>query len=505
MMLKIRTLLLIVPIIIALSVADSNNHLALIVGSTLSVLIYLYLLIDLLERGEGFRFYFAAALFCAFWTTLGVLQSASSMSTLGLSSFPDLFSINSLWFSIDVRDYALASAYLYSFVLACYFFSRLKLVVKAENCFRAGILPCLTSVSLNVWSFWTLALSITLWIISFLGIFSVRGIAVDFEFGPGGTAWWFPFLFLLISLLPFPVTRLIASIKNPFSPHSLIAVFGLLTSIYLAAVNGRRAILFTMATLLYSWFLFESPTHFFRRIGSKKLVILIIIAFVFLPFALKLIDFTQFIRSEAGFSSDPLSYINQFLEFIQSDVVDEASEISEENLAFRPLILWPLAASIKMSLLGINNGYIGFQDIVNSFLNALPRPLYPFKANLILQEGLLYTYFPFSDVDTADSPHLYAFTSFGLFGLIVYPLFLLVIYLLFLAILQSSFPRAYPLPVIILTISTLLSFAVPSYAESSTSGIIRKLLLPAIFLLAWKSVRFISSSGDISRSAPSRS
>jgi len=139
-----------------------------------------------------------------------------------------------------------------------------------------------------------------------------------------------------------------------------------------------------------------------------------------------------------------------------------------------------------MSLLGLNNGYLYFQDIINSTLNSLPRFVFQNKSQLLLQEALLYSYFPFSDVDTADSPALYSFASFWLFGSLLYPLFILTLYLAFLrfAIFVSHLTSWY-VPSIF-SLSPLVIFATNSYPELGTTGLIRGFfLVPAVFIGGW--------------------
>jgi len=117
-------------------------------------------------------------------------------------------------------------------------------------------------------------------------------------------------------------------------------------------------------------------------------------------------------------------------------------------------------------------------------LNALPSFIYGNKGNLLLQEALLYEYFPFVTrytIDTADSPYLYSFTSFWLFGVLVYPFLIALIYAVFIRILLFSSRSGHWLLPAIFCVSTLASFAIYSYGEQATTGLIRAFLTPAIF------------------------
>ena len=168
----------------------------------------------------------------------------------------------------------------------------------------------------------------------------------------------------------------------------------------------------------------------------------------------------------------------------------EVSAKSAENLIVRPLVLWPLAASISMAIKGLNSDYLYLQDIVNSLLNSLPRFIYPFKGELLLQENLLYTYFPFSSVDTADSPYLFSFASFGLLGIIVYPLLIGLLYWTFLNIATNSIRMLTGISAFFssaLAFVVVSDFAIKSYGELATSGLIRQFLVPAsvIFVIGF--------------------
>jgi hypothetical protein len=117
-------------------------------------------------------------------------------------------------------------------------------------------------------------------------------------------------------------------------------------------------------------------------------------------------------------------------------------------------------------------------------LNALPSPIYGGKGNLLLQEALLYRYFPIAtidSIDTADSPYLFSFASFWLFGVLIYPVFIAFMYVVFIKIQLFASRIGYWLLPAIFCVSTLSSFAIVSYGEQSTTSLIRVFLVPVIF------------------------
>lgn len=487
-------ILLLLPIILSLAAAESNSHLFLTATSITSLITYLYVLYEILELGQAYRFFMIASISCAVWVTLGFLQSAYYMMSLGITSFTDLFPSWSLWVPIDVRDYALAFAYLYSFVFASALISRTPLLQNLESTYFTRIICRLSRVSLSTWSLILAIVSAILFAISFLNLFAIRGLASQFasDAGVGRLPWWFPVVLFIRLLLPLLVARVLVSARSIFSLPVGIGLLGLLSGLYFAALSGRSAIIALIVSTIYCWWIFERPSDGLRRIGAFRLTVLLILSPILIPFFVTLINFTFYLRYQALGTVDPFVLISAFFEFLNADqVVEDIGASMTANLVSRPLVLWPLAASIKMSILGLNEGYIFFQDIWNSLLFSIPRPLYPDKENLSLMEGLLYTYFPFSNVDTADSPYLFSFASFGLYGLFVYPIFMATVYALFLGLVSYASNRTNPVLYGIITLPTLAGFAILSYGEMTTAEFIRNFAVPSIFVILLKLISLV--------------
>jgi hypothetical protein len=211
---------------------------------------------------------------------------------------------------------------------------------------------------------------------------------------------------------------------------------------------------------------------------------------IVLMFALYLIglvtSFLQYIRVSTT-EVNPIILFDLFLNYLNYQSVLSDSSISD-NLSSRPLLLWPLAAAISMSDNRPNIDYMYFQDIWNSFLTTIPGPLFPEKSSIIVNENLLYRYFPFADynIDVADTPFLYAFASFGVLGIFIYPLIISLGYYLSISIvvhissLLPAFLRSFCL---FFAISIFITFSTVSCSEIQLTTIFRYLEIPVVFTL----------------------
>jgi hypothetical protein len=480
-----RTAWLLCSLFLVLVAAALDDYESLVVISALCFFIHICLIYDLLVRKQSFRFFLISSLACGAWVTLGVVQSGLSSAELDKVAFSSFF--NLFKFTISASDYALSMAYLYLFILCSNELSRLSWVLNLEIKFKESIITPLRNHKSNSYLYILAILSLFLISLSFSNLFSIRGLSSDVQDDPARLPWWYGPTLFLISLLPLLVVKVLANSKSIYSPKFVIGLLGFLVGIYFASINDRRALLtFTLSTI-FSWIVICDPPLELNKKSLSRLFIFASLAILILPHVQTLFTFINYIRYDQGLYTNPILFVSSYLDFISSpNLVQVIEGQTTLNLSTRPLVLWPLAASIKMSLLGLNNGYLYFQDIINSTLNSLPRFVFQNKSQLLLQEALLYSYFPFSDVDTADSPALYSFASFWLFGSLLYPLFILTLYLAFLrfAIFVSHLTSWY-VPSIF-SLSPLVIFATNSYPELGTTGLIRGFfLVPAVFIGGW--------------------
>lgn len=486
-----RFILLIFNVLTVLIAIPFNSYHVLALSCVLSLAITSYIIFSLFEQAQAYRFYLLAALSCGFWVTLAFLQSAYRLAKFGIRNFASVFT--GPFFSsvdIEVSDYALALAYLYIFIIAAAIISEYHAFRSIELRFYQFFTTSIARIDSTLIRMSTTMLSAFLIATSFLNIFGVRGLANNNQVAGDPSLlqvlpWWFPVYALLFSVLPFLIAQCLLRHRTLLSVNSVVILLAISSGIYFNLLFGRRAVLIFLVTMIYSVLLFRKPSDLLRRLGAVRLMFLALLAPVVLSLLELVFSFLNIIRNLQGTAINPVILLTEFNDFLASRrLLEAAAERQELNLLARPLVLWPLAAAIKMSNLGMNNGYLYFKDLLHSFLWALPGPLFPYKQYFPRQEALLYSYFPFSSVDTADSPHLYSYASFGLFGILIYPIFIASIYILLLSLVNALSRLGSAFPFAIITLPQLISFAGWSYGETSMTSLIRDLfVLPLSFVI----------------------
>ncbi|MCT0200791.1 hypothetical protein KQ313_14045 [Synechococcus sp. CS-1325] len=495
-------MILLLAIAIMLLAALINNYHFLVFSNVICFGISIFLIFRLIANGQATRFFLFSSLSCGAWITGGFLQSAWNLLGQSRLDFIGLFRASSI--VIDVSLYALASAYLFLFIFFTALLSRLSFVRHAERQFDRHVIVRLRSVSLKLWTTLLFLSSLSLFMIAFLGLFSIRGLGEEYLSDQGILPWWYVLIVFFIGLLPLLVSQVAAKLRSFFSFPCFTLFFGFIVGLYYNSLTGRFALLSFILLIPFCWVAIQSPL---LRFNSRQLTFLSIIAvtiLALLPFVNFFFAFINVIRSNRGLYTDPFVLIASFVDFVASpSTVTTAIERSAENLTARPLILWPLAATIGMTINGGHSGYLYFDELINSALNSLPRFIYPFKSTLLLQEQLLYHHFPFASVDTADSPYLYSFASFGIVGSFIYPLVICLIYSLFLNFIVFTSMLSFWLPTSIASSSALISLSIVSYGELPTTGLLRRFIVPGSVAFATLLFAFLkSSSSRLSRARP---
>lgn len=459
-----------------------NNYPFLLLTAVACFVISLYLIYGLISKGETTRFFLLSSLACGAWICAAFLQSAVYI-VRGEYVFSSLFTESSI--AIDVRDYALAFSYVFLFILGCSVLSRLSLVVRPEEDFDIYCVESLRSVSLRTWSTVLFVVSLFLAILAFSGLLSIRGLGEDYSSEEGILPWWYVVITLLLTTMPLLISQVFTDKNKVFSIPVFIGIFGFFVGIYYSSLAGRFASVAFIILILFCWVVIQRPR---LRLTSRVLFIGVVAIFavaLLLPYVNKFLAFLNIARNQQGLYTNPLLFLQEFIDFVSThDSVLDALDRSSENLASRPLVLWPLAVSIRMAAEGLNSDYLYFADLFNSALNAFPRLLIPWKGELLLQENLLYSRFPFANVDTADSPYLYAFASFGIFGIAIYPLAIATVYVLFLRFATLSSRHGIWLPTALASTSTLINLAIISYGELATTGLWRQFVVPGAIAMA---------------------
>lgn len=492
-----RSLLISFLIILSLIASVSDSYYFLLLASAASACIFLYLICRLLQRGQLSRFLLLSSLSCGAWLSVGFVQSYLNFrdSEISVESFSRLFSSTSILISPSL--YSLAFSFALAFILAVSIVAELAWLQRQEYKFRMILLSYLVQVPNSFYRVSLFLVSSALFFVSVSGLFAVRGLDEKYYSDAGNLPWWFAAVELLIGVLPLLIPLFLRRVVNSISIVDVtLLIYSFVIGLYFYVLRGRFGFLSYFLLLGGSALSLSNIRIRFTRALLVKSVIAFLILYALSPLVQATFAYINILRYQAGVTTTPFEILSDYLDFVASPVdVSSAIDRSTNNLAARPLVLWPLASSIQMWLDGTNISLIGFEDLVNSFLNALPRFFVPFKGSLFLQEDLLYSSFPFSSVDTADSPYLYAFASFGLAGLAVYPVAIFVVYSVALRIsveVGNSALALWPKRMFLLfATSQFFVFAILSYGELATTGLIRAFVvitLPALLLFLWLSL-----------------
>ena len=262
------------------------------------------------------------------------------------------------------------------------------------------------------------------------GVVGGRTLNVE-GFSEGSIPWWF---FVFESLGAFHLflngalgAKLLKERKKGNLHPVLWAlfIFSLLVVSFLFFTKGRRLIVFLLLSIAW-WGIFFLKS-------KPRLWITLLVILLGYPIISEALVFNNFMRSsKAGLIGNESMFhaIPKVWEEYQKyeDLQQFAEDRSTQNLATRPLVARPLASC--MALPADNKSFILHKDILHSLIWSIPGPLIRDKNKYALQENLLYSHFPIGTTDTSDSIYLAAYTSFGWFGLVVYPCFLASIWLL---------------------------------------------------------------------------
>lgn len=481
-----RELRICIAAVVMLLIATLDSYLAMAAAVVFCLIILLYDLFRIFAEGFRGRYFLLSSLMCGIWISLGFMTSFIQIDHAKGFLLETLFPQSRV--NISSTYYSLANSYLMFFIASASVVSRLAPIGKAEFKFQNIILRQLIAssrIDRNTVLFFLCIFG--LWL-SGSNLFVIRGLSQDFQSDLGILPWWYPFISTLLSLFPVLIVTCINKDFKLLSFSGFLVATGIIFAFYFASLQGRATLFRMFVFLPFIWLILHKRLF---KLTPKRLLfaLFLIIVLCFLaPIFSTLFSFINYARIFGGESINPLRLLELFSEFLSStSVLTDADARSAENLAFRPLVLWPLAASIAMAINGLNSGYLYFQDVLSSFLNSLPRFVYSFKAELLLQEDLLYSYFPFSSVDTADSPYLYSFASFGILGIIIYPLLIGLLYWSFLFIASNTLKLLTGMPAFFscaLAFSTVAGFAIASYGEMATSDLIRQFLVPTSFIIA---------------------
>lgn len=483
----IRTLLISSLIALSIIASITNSYYILLLVSALSATVFLYLIYRLHLFHQLSRFLLLSSLSCGTWLSIAFLLSyvASTSAGFNVTDFPILFSATTI--SISPSLYSISFSYLLAFVLVINTVSEFSWLRKAESEFSIVLTHYLIHVPFSSVRATLLLVSLLLSYVSSARLLAVRGLDQNYYSDQGILPWWFVAIDLILGTLPLLIALFLRRGLHRLNVlDRILVLYSVATGFYFCFIQGRFAVIMYFLMIPASLLFFSKSNIRFTSKLFFKLIFLLFAIYSLIPLIVSTFAYLHFLRYQSGVSTNPFEVFAHYLAFLSrsSDIVELASSQSF-NLIHRPLVLWPLASSIQMWFDGSYLGFIGFNDLLNSFLNAIPRLLINSKEHLLLQEDLLYQSFPFSTVDIPDSPYLFSFASFGLAGLAIYPIAIASLYYLALrmSILVARGPLArwFKRLFVLLVASQLLTFALQSYAELATTQLIR-IFLVIIFL-----------------------
>jgi hypothetical protein len=248
----------------------------------------------------------------------------------------------------------------------------------------------------------------------FLGIVGYRSITSSEVVNPAAL------LMVSISpISPFLTGVLVARGQVERSEPSRLLLYislSLVNSLWFFA-QGRVAFLFACAIGIFG---FAVVGRIDLRRGFVRNVILFAPLIVFVFVASQRIRYFQWVDESQKvnvFQALQLS-VAEGAKLAESERSDSSSN-NRMNLAMRPLTLNYPAEMINLRRNG-GAGWVGFEEIRNSVLMALPRQIYPDKSGLSLAEGLFSERLGTSGIDNAETIFVSAIAGFSYFGLPIF-------------------------------------------------------------------------------------
>lgn len=335
--------------------------------------------------------------------------------------------------SLTISGYALAIIFIHLFSLVLSILGNNKKIIRweqelSEEIYRSVDRHRKLIVMIG------LLVAIAEFLLFYKGIIGQRSVLLEgYENGEQS-----PLIEILFSLLPFQGLALgyLLSSKMQKNVWVWIAlIFCLCVYVGISFTKGRRELAFVFINI-FTWFCF------FNRDTPKFFRIFICLIF-FYPVLSKLFLFSNFLRGVNGYNNlQEYSSIellptawNKFTS--SNSLIGEEENATTENLSERPLVAIPLAMCINYP--PESKSFTLGENLRNSFIWSMPRPIFPNKEKYPIQEDLLYKHFPvYNKVDTSDSVYLVAYTEFSWLGLLIYPCLIFFMWYTALFLLKQS-------------------------------------------------------------------
>ncbi|MDO6739311.1 O-antigen polymerase [Wenyingzhuangia sp. 2_MG-2023] len=290
-----------------------------------------------------------------------------------------------------------------------------------------------------------------------LGIIGQRTLNIE-SFQEGKIPFWLPFFNTSLFVYKVFLVLFAIRIKSFYSKRMIETLLYLAPIFFISFSAGRRPIVYLFVFLIYWWYLF----------GKTIKLKVAMIALLLMPVVSGVFVFSQFVRNYKIHFNSSAEGIDMFMEAYElfsnsPKIMEKYEDESIENIAFRPLIAWPLSACFAYE----NKSFTYGENIFNSLIWVIPGPLIPNKKDYPVQEGLLYQHFKIGTLDTADSLYLSAYTEFSYFGVLIYPL---LIYFLWAILLKFNLKLNFNTYFLIISIGVFFELVVLKLGESALTG-----------------------------------
>jgi len=238
-------------------------------------------------------------------------------------------------------------------------------------------------------------------------------------------SWWSPVVALAEQTIP--LTGLLPLLIKPASNfHKVTSSLTIMIAFYVNFVTGRRALVYFIVSLIYCFIFFIPSIANLKRHISVRTIVLVFALFTIVS---QLTTAFQYIRTVGLVEVNPSLILDALRQFYSDPILFETIiDSSQKNLVERTLVHLSLAAILKY---GSQADLLFLDDLVGSFLYSFPSVIVPFKNDLVITKAFVSQALDYGTDHFVNLP-LYAYLSFGLLGMLVYPAVQLVIYLLML-------------------------------------------------------------------------
>lgn len=335
-----------------------------------------------------------------------------------------------------VAEYALAIIYVLLFIIILDLTANFKWLHNAQESAKTKLLKLNVIDTKQLFFILVLMCAGDLLLLA-SGYFGYRGYNVE-GYAEGYVAWYIPFFSMMIwAQVAFNALFLIRiNIEKRNRFYYLFFITSVSLTTFILSMMGRRELI-TVVVLSLFWYIFFSGA--IPRVNIKIIIIAIIIGPILFQ-AFLVFNFIRGSEIESSFIKDASIVDIVQVAYVQfnTNSTNKAEEQlrTAQNLATRPLVLNPLARAQSLPTKG--KEFLFGENLLNSFIWAVPRILFKDKSDYLVLEDLMNRNFPIGNVDTSNSAYLDSYLDYGWLGIFIYPLVLAFLWCIALLLINYS-------------------------------------------------------------------